>query len=159
MIKTPNKPFILTIFGASGDLAKLKIFPSLYILAQKKILPKNFYIVGYARSKKSRDEFQKEFLYSIVEAYGKRKEFSTKILDELISHVHYFSGLYDEEKDFTEYRKFLKSITKKQSIDSIPHIAYFSVPPFVFEPIITNLANTRKSRREDPSNSSRKTIW
>ncbi|MBT7736125.1 hypothetical protein HN709_00380, partial [Candidatus Peregrinibacteria bacterium] len=31
-----DKPFVLTIFGASGDLAKLKLFPALYSLAEQK---------------------------------------------------------------------------------------------------------------------------
>ena len=30
MSPPPTPPFILTIFGASGDLAKIKIFPALY---------------------------------------------------------------------------------------------------------------------------------
>ena len=60
-----NKPFVLTIFGASGDLAKLKLFPALYSLAEQKRLPKEYYIVGYARTKMSDQDFQKIFSDSI----------------------------------------------------------------------------------------------
>ncbi len=147
-MKTLQKPFILTIFGASGDLAKLKIFPSIFSLAEKKLLPKNFYIVGYARSKKDRENFQREFLYSIIEAHGKKKGFSAALVEQLISHVYYFSGQYDQKEDFVAYRKYLSDITKGK-VGSMPHIAYFSVPPFVFHPIIENLALARKSKSED----------
>ena len=60
-----TKPFILTIFGASGDLAKIKLFPSIYILAERNLLPKDFYIVGYARTKKDKKTFEKEFVKAI----------------------------------------------------------------------------------------------
>lgn len=143
---TLSKPFLLTIFGASGDLAKLKIFPALYELAVRKMLPKDFYIIGYARSKKTRSDFQKEFLYSIVQAYGKNQDFSTDVLDQLLEHVHYFSGQYTEQKDFEKYRDFVEKVAGNKKI---PHIAYFSVPPSVFEPIVENLAATRRSKNQD----------
>ena len=46
-----EKEFNFIIFGASGDLAKLKLFPSLYELAIQKRFAKKFTIYGYARSK------------------------------------------------------------------------------------------------------------
>jgi glucose-6-phosphate 1-dehydrogenase len=43
-----SKSFIFTIFGASGDLAKLKIFPSLFSLALQNRLPNDYAIIGFA---------------------------------------------------------------------------------------------------------------
>ena len=40
----------IVIFGASGDLALKKTFPSLYELYLSSLLPANTLIVGYARS-------------------------------------------------------------------------------------------------------------
>ncbi len=147
MYKPCKKPFLLTIFGASGDLAKLKLFPAIYALAERKLLPEDFFIVGYSRTKKRRDEFQKEFLFSVVESVGKNENFSTKILDSLVSHVHYFSGEYQDKADFEKYRTFIKNLVGSSA--NIPHLAYFSVPPSVFEPIIRNLAETRVNKNED----------
>ncbi len=42
---------IFVIFGASGDLAKKKIYPTLWALFKDKLLPDNTSFVGYARSK------------------------------------------------------------------------------------------------------------
>ncbi|MBL4694118.1 glucose-6-phosphate dehydrogenase [Candidatus Gracilibacteria bacterium] len=138
-----KKPFILTIFGASGDLAKLKIFPALYSLAEQNRFPKNFHIVGYARTEKKRGEFQKEFSDSIKKNYkGKIDE---KLLKKLTEHVQYFSGKYDKIADFKKYRTFLAKLTKAKQA----HIAYFSVPPFVFKDIISNLGETKTSENED----------
>ena len=45
-----NAPFSLILFGASGHLAQIKIYPALYVLALKKRLPKHYTIVGFSRS-------------------------------------------------------------------------------------------------------------
>jgi len=138
-----DKPFVLTIFGASGDLAKLKLFPALYSLAEQKRLPKEYYIVGYARTKITNEEFHKIFKDSIKKAH---KNANPKIIKALISHLTYYSGQYDQKSDFIEYRNYLKKIkgTKK-----ITKLAYFSVPPTVFKDIIKNLGETRRRPNED----------
>ncbi|MBI5754630.1 hypothetical protein HZA41_00240 [Candidatus Peregrinibacteria bacterium] len=64
-------PFILTIFGASGDLAKLKVFPALYALGVKKNFTKFFHFVGFARTPLSNDVFRVFFSKSVLESKKK----------------------------------------------------------------------------------------
>jgi len=45
----PQTPFVMVIFGATGDLTRSKLLPALYSLYKKKQLPEKFYIVGFAR--------------------------------------------------------------------------------------------------------------
>lgn len=63
-IKVPNSALelgkedcslVITILGASGDLAKRKTYPALCTLHSKKFLPENCKIFGYARSALSND--------------------------------------------------------------------------------------------------------
>ncbi len=42
--------YVFVVFGASGDLAKKKIYPTLWMLYRDKLLPDRTTIVGYARS-------------------------------------------------------------------------------------------------------------
>lgn len=137
-------PFVFTIFGASGDLAKLKLFPALYSLAEQKRLPKKFYIVGYARTPKEQKEFQKEFTDSVRAKIG--KDLNPTILKELAQNVYYFTGQYDELSSFQRYREFLDNLTGGKKC---PHITYFSVPPQAFKPIIQNLGESKRSKNED----------
>ena len=51
--RTPD-PCALVIFGASGDLTRRKLFPALYSLAFRGLLPEQFGIVGVARTELSR---------------------------------------------------------------------------------------------------------
>ena len=56
-IPRAGEPCAIVIFGASGDLTKRKLIPSLYNLASYHLLPKNFSIIGVARSDWSDQEF------------------------------------------------------------------------------------------------------
>ena len=46
-----NASHVFVVFGASGDLAKKKIYPTLWALFKENLLPPGTQIVGYARSK------------------------------------------------------------------------------------------------------------
>src|SRR2546426_673555 len=46
------EPCAMVIFGASGDLTKRKLFPALYSLAYRQLLPEKFGIVGVARTER-----------------------------------------------------------------------------------------------------------
>ena len=62
----------IVIFGATGDLCRRKLIPSLYKLWEKKLLPENFLITGCARRapkpsewKESLGSYPEEFLYQL----------------------------------------------------------------------------------------------
>jgi len=58
-------PCALVIFGASGDLTRRKLFPALYSLALRRLLPDKFAVVGVARSEESDDEFRERMKQAI----------------------------------------------------------------------------------------------
>ena len=47
--------FVMTIFGASGDLTKRKLMPALYSLYVAKRLPEEFEILGVGRTVRSEE--------------------------------------------------------------------------------------------------------
>ena len=49
---------VLVIFGASGDLTKRMLMPSLYELHVRQMLPERFVILGTSRKSMSDDEFR-----------------------------------------------------------------------------------------------------
>ena len=103
-----KSPFIFTIFGASGDLAKLKIFPALYELMESGRMPEDFCIVGFARSAKERRAFQDEFRESVK---SKIKHVNPATLKKLVEHVYYFTGQYTEIESYRKYSQFLKRLS------------------------------------------------
>ncbi len=63
----PVQPFDLVIFGASGDLARRKILPSLYRRLAAHQMPQEARIIGAARSKMTRAEFRKTVQLALEE--------------------------------------------------------------------------------------------
>jgi len=135
-----EKSFNFIIFGASGDLANLKLFPAIYELALQKRFTKNFTIFGYARSNMSQNEFKKRFADSVKKHINKLV-FNQKVLDDLLTHAHYQQGQYNSEKD---YENFAKALLKAHKGKKVYNLAFFAIPPIAFKPVVENLSKIRK---------------
>src|SRR5438309_643398 len=85
---TPD-PCALVIFGASGDLTTKKLFPALYSLAFRRLLPERFAVVGVARTEESDDDF-KERMKEAVQQYG-RDEFRDDVWETLADGMRYIA--------------------------------------------------------------------
>ena len=129
-----KQSFSFILFGASGNLAKLKLYPALYTLALKKRLPEQYNIVGYARTGMSQEEFREIVAESIKKDMI---EVNPKTLQEFLSHVHYHTGQYDKKEDFEALGTLLDGLEKgwKNHV----RLAYLSIPPDVIYPILQNL--------------------
>lgn len=127
-------PFSFILFGASGNLAKLKIYPALYVLALKKRLPEDFAIVGYARSEMTEERFR-----ALVDESIRTDmiEVNEDILKNFLSHVHYQRGSYDNADDFRSLGARLNTLESSWGDHS--RIAYLSVPPTAFSSIVEQL--------------------
>lgn len=67
---------IITIFGASGDLAKRKLYPSLFRLYKSGNLSKHFAVIGTARRPWSKEYFESvvvESITDLADSLSKRK--------------------------------------------------------------------------------------
>ena len=129
-----SHPFSFVLFGGSGHLAKIKIYPALYVLALKKRLPKDYAIVGYARSDMDDAAFRKLVEEAIREHMI---EVTEPALEEFMKHVYYQQGQYDSAADFTALNEKLTAIEKGWKDNG--RLAYYSVPPTVFGDISHNL--------------------
>ena len=129
-----SQPFSFVLFGGSGHLAKIKIYPALYVLALKKRLPKDYAVVGFARSEMDDAAFRKLVEEAIREHMI---EVTESALEEFMKHVYYQQGQYDEAADFAKLNDKLTGIEKgwKNNV----RLAYFSVPPTVFADVSHNL--------------------
>src|SRR6266571_879051 len=86
--RTPD-PCAIVIFGASGDLTNKKLFPALYSLAYRRLLPERFAVLGVARTEESDDEF-KARMKEAVQEYG-RDEFVDEVWETLVDGMRYVS--------------------------------------------------------------------
>ena len=80
----------IVIFGASGDLTRRKLMPSLYDLYRKGRLPENWRIVGVSRTDFSDDAFREQMKAGVKEFA--RSMYDAKSWAEFAANVCYFRG-------------------------------------------------------------------
>lgn len=88
------EPCTVVIFGATGDLTHRKLIPALYNLAVDGELPTGVKIIGFARRKKSDEEFRA----GLAELNGKVSRSGTdeRIWNPFIGNVHYHQGEFND---------------------------------------------------------------
>jgi len=138
-----TSPFSFVLFGASGNLAKLKIYPALYVLALKKRLPPNYAVVGYARTDMTQDAFRDLVSQSI---HDQMPEVTKPALEEFLTHLHYVSGQYDSAEDFGRLATELQTLEKGWG-EGVVRLAYLSVPPAVIPAVLDNLCSAQVHRK------------
>lgn len=89
MNKIPENQ-ILVIFGASGDLTRRKLLPSLFELFLRKLLPKRFLIVGVARTKQNTEEYRTKLREAIIDS-RKSSVVDGPAMDGFLKHIYYIS--------------------------------------------------------------------
>ena len=131
------KPFSLIIFGASGNLAKLKLYPALASLAAGGRLPADYSIVGFARTEMDDESFRAAVRESVM-AGG--IDMDARQLDEFLGHVFYQHGGYDDAGSFAALGTKLDAIEKGWK--GTVRMSYLSIPPSSFVNVIENLCSS-----------------
>jgi glucose-6-phosphate 1-dehydrogenase len=128
-------PYVLVIFGASGDLTKRKLLPALFHLFQANLLPRQFAIVGVARRPLG-DEFAADMRSGIVEFGG--VEASDPKLDGFVSHISYFPLNFDDPASYAGLKAKLERIDAQQGANG-NRLFYLATSPEFFAGIVENL--------------------
>ncbi|KAL1340669.1 glucose-6-phosphate 1-dehydrogenase, chloroplastic [Arachis hypogaea] len=122
----------ITVVGASGDLAKKKIFPALFALYYEDWLPENFIVYGYARTKMTDEELRDMISKTLTCRIDKRENCEDK-MDQFLKRCFYHSGLYNSEDDFSDLDSKLK---EKEGGKDSNRLFYLSIPPNIFVDVV-----------------------
>ncbi|XP_018447778.1 glucose-6-phosphate 1-dehydrogenase 3, chloroplastic isoform X2 [Raphanus sativus] len=118
----------ITVVGASGDLAKKKIFPALFALYYEGCLPQHFTIYGYARSKMTDGELRDMVSKTLTCRIDKRANCGEK-MEEFLKRCFYHTGQYDSQEHFVALDKKLKEHEGGRLSN---RLFYLSIPPNIF---------------------------
>jgi glucose-6-phosphate 1-dehydrogenase len=135
----PVDPFTIVIFGASGDLTKRKLMPSIFNLFQMGLFPKNFAIVGMSTSLDT-EKFRHEMIESVTSAIGS-ETLDHELVDKFSKHLYYVKGSIEEEKSFFNLKRDLENIESEWKLSG-KRIYYLAVAPHFFCPIVIQLGKT-----------------
>jgi glucose-6-phosphate 1-dehydrogenase len=130
--QSKNMTSLIMIFGATGDLAVRKLFPSLYRLFQKGKLDK-FAVIGVARRPLTTEEFQNSVKDSVITALGKKEK-----IDEFISHFYYQSHDVSDSKSYQNLKNLAQQIDDQYDLEG-NRIFYLAMAPEFFGPIALHL--------------------
>jgi glucose-6-phosphate 1-dehydrogenase len=134
------EPVAMTIFGASGDLTQRKLFPALYALAFRNLLPEEFGVVGVARTAMSDDEFRDKMRQAIVD--HARDEFRDDVWSRLADGLHYVCADLADTEDDAGIVAALNELDATRGTAG-NRVYYLAVPPAAIEPIVVQLGRLR----------------
>lgn len=129
-----NIPHVFVVFGASGDLAKKKIYPTLWWLFRDNLLPSVTKFVGYARSKLTVAELKEK-----CRPYMKVDASQQERYDAFWALNFYVAGSYDGRRDFELLNQ---EIGKFEVGKTANRLFYLALPPSVFETVTVHIRNT-----------------
>src|SRR3989344_1164574 len=131
-------PTVLVIFGATGDLARRKIFPALTVLLEKKILPADFKIVAFGRRPFDDEEFRR-FVEEGLSVLSGPNEASRADLQRRLS---YHQGLFTDALSYKRLAQKLGDIDEFEFKKCSNKLFYLAVPPEHYEMIGNHLAQS-----------------
>ncbi len=133
--KVGQMPFVLIIFGATGDLARNKLIPALFSLYKKKQLGDKFYIVGFARREFSDHEYR-QLVQKDLDGDGDWEAFA--------KNLYYQQGVFDQKEGYKELIERLNGFDQEVGA-CIMRIFYLATPPQHYETILNFLQSTKLS--------------
>ena len=126
----------LVLFGATGDLAKKKLFPALYDL--KELNELDVEIFGVASSKWTQEVFRENVETAIR---ARKPDADEKVLGKLLSEMQLLVGDYEDPETFVKLANLIKDF-------KLP-VIYLAIAPEHFAKITKGLASvgiTQKAR-------------
>jgi glucose-6-phosphate 1-dehydrogenase len=139
--RTPD-PCALVVFGASGDLTRRKLFPALYSLAVRRLLPERFGIVGVARTEQTTKDWVAA-MKDAVREHG-RDELRGDAWDELAAGMSYVATDFADDEGEDTVVQALQELDDERGTAG-NRVYYLAVPPAAFQTIVEKLGERRSA--------------
>ncbi|MGZ6790976.1 MAG: glucose-6-phosphate dehydrogenase, partial [Mycobacteriaceae bacterium] len=139
-------PCGLVIFGVTGDLARKKLMPAVYDLANRGLLPPGFALVGFAR----RDWVDEDFgaiVHDAVREYA-RTPFREDVWNALAEGFRFVPGSFDDDAAFDTLATTLTELDNIRGTGG-NHAFYLSVPPAAFPTVCEQLSRSGLAKQND----------
>ena len=132
-------PCGLVIFGVTGDLARRKLMPAVYDLANRGLLPPGFALTGFAR----RDWDNQDFAQVVHDAVkeNSRTPFQESTWAQLSEGIRFVQGEFDDDDAFDRLSRTVKELDSERGTGG-NHAFYLSVPPRSFPLVCRQLARS-----------------
>lgn len=135
----------IAIFGASGDLTRRKLIPSLYHLYITEQLPSSFSILGISRTDYSDEQYRNHIKDALIES---EKLEDSEQLDTFCSCIHYQALNTSDKNSYSVLKERFAQLSEHyQTGGNI--IYYLSTPPSLYGVIPECLAEHGLNEQDD----------
>ncbi len=139
-------PCAMVIFGVTGDLARKKVMPAIYDLANRGLLPPTFGLVGFARRDWDHENFAK-VVHDAVKEHS-RTPFRQVVWDRLAEGFRFVPGSFDDDAAFGRLAETLEKLDAERGTGG-NHAFYLAIPPKSFPDVCEQLNKSGLARPED----------
>ena len=129
---------LLIVFGANGDLSKRKLLPALWNLDEEGLVPRDWHLLGTARSEVSDEEFRELARDAVVE--HERCAFDEDHFAAFRQHLSFVST--DFRPGDTQVLSDAVAHATRRFTDDPQLLFYLSTPPATFGRITAGLGET-----------------
>ncbi|XP_028064051.1 inactive glucose-6-phosphate 1-dehydrogenase 4, chloroplastic isoform X3 [Camellia sinensis] len=133
----------IAVIGATGELARGKIFPALFALYYSGFLPENVYIFGYSR-KTLTDEDLRSMIASTLTCRIDHQENCGDKMDTFLSKTYHLNGGYDNKEGMSKLHARMEQIEGESEAN---RIFYLSVPQEALLDVATSLADNAQTKK------------
>ena len=141
-------PSGLVLFGVTGDLARKKVMPAIYDLANRGLLPPGFSLVGYARRDWADQDFA-QIVHDAVKEHA-RTEFREEVWKQLSEGFRFVPGDFSDDAAFDQLRRTIEELDQARGTAG-NHAFYLSIPPKFFGDVVQQLQEHGLSEGRDDS--------
>ncbi|MFN2538244.1 MAG: glucose-6-phosphate dehydrogenase, partial [Mycobacteriales bacterium] len=142
--KVPG-PCALVVFGVTGDLARKKLIPAVYDLANRGLLPPGFVLLGFARRDWGDGEF--ESIAREAAQKGARTGWRDEVWQRIATATKFLPGSFDDDAAFDQLAQLLKDLDTSHGTGGNAAF-YLSIPPAAFPTVLKQMERTGMADNE-----------
>ncbi len=136
MVTNYQRPAALVIlFGATGDLANRKLYPSLFRLYRRGRITNRFAVIGVARRPLSQEQYHQAIKDSVLGALGHA---DMGELNEFIKHFCYHSHDVSDAESYKQLKTMAETLDRQYQLDG-NRLFYLAMAPEFFGVITDHL--------------------
>ncbi len=134
------EPCALVVFGVTGDLARKKLLPAIYDLANRGLLPADFVLLGFARRDWEDGDF--ETLAKNAAKQHARTDWNEEVWSRLSGDIKFVAGSFDDDDAFDTLATTLDDLRQSHGIKGNAAF-YLSIPPSLFPTVLKQMERTK----------------
>jgi glucose-6-phosphate 1-dehydrogenase len=132
-------PCAMVIFGASGDLSKRKLLPSLYRLFYERRISPSFAVIGTSRTKMTDDQFRERMKESVTK-FLEDAPFDEDVWISFAQCLFYVPGDINNPDDYAAIKRKLDEVEKTHETAGNV-LFYLSTQPSFYAEVVGLLGN------------------